>query len=159
MKKQNSLVGFLLVGFGIYFLLRQLDLPGLSPYYAWPTLLIIVGFAILLHSYISNEYSNIFIGVLLLGFGIHFHAVSHFPFWTDHWGIYVLIVGIAFLLRYQKVKAGLIPALILIGIGAFALFTPYTPGWFRFLQDTVLFIKRFWPLALIGLGVYLVYKK
>ncbi|MCA0969907.1 DUF5668 domain-containing protein [Halobacillus litoralis] len=159
MKKQNSLIGFLLIGFGIYFFLRQLNIPELSPFYTWPSLLIITGGALLLHSYIANEYTNLFAGALLLGFGIHFHAIHYFGFWSDHWGIYVLIIGIAFLLRYQKFKIGLIPALILIGIGAFALLTPVTPGWFSWLQDAVLFVKRFWPFVLIGLGFYMVYKK
>ena len=159
MKKQNSLMGYLLIGFGVYFLLRQLNLPELSPYYSWPTLLVIAGGALLLHSYMASEYSNIFTGALLLGFGIHFHAIHQFPFWKDHWGMYVLIIGIAFLLRYQKVKSGLIPALIFIGIGAFALFTPTTPSWFNWIQDFVLLIKRFWPLALIGFGVYLLSRK
>ncbi len=38
----------------------------------------------------------------LLGLGIHFHALTHSVQWIDHWGMYTLIIGFAFLLRSQK---------------------------------------------------------
>ncbi|ARI76908.1 LiaI-LiaF-like domain-containing protein [Halobacillus mangrovi] len=158
MKKQNSLTGFLLVGLGLYFLIRQFNIPFLSQFYSWPTLLIIVGVAFLLHSYLTKDYANIFTGALLLGFGIHFHGLNHFPFWIDHWSVYLLIIGIAILLRYQKTKSGLIPALILVGLGLFALLVPTTPSWFTSIQMIFQWIERFWPVVLILFGFYMLKK-
>ncbi|KHE72986.1 LiaI-LiaF-like domain-containing protein [Halobacillus sp. BBL2006] len=159
MKKQNSFLGFLLVGFGLYFLLRQFNIPLLNQFYSWPTLLMIAGVAFLLHSYMTKDYSNIFTGALLLGFGIHFHGITHFAIWIDHWSMYLLIIGIAFLLQYQKTKKGLIPALVLLGIALFALLVPTAPSWFSWIQLVFQWIERFWPVVLIVFGFYLLKKK
>ncbi|RWZ59914.1 hypothetical protein EQV77_01035 [Halobacillus fulvus] len=159
MNKHYSLLGFLLLGFGLYFSLNLWSIPFLSAYNSWPSLLVIIGAVLLIYSYMTREYTGLFIGVLLLGFGIHFHALRLFAFWPDQWGMYVLIVGIAFLLKYSKTKAGLIPAIILTGVGLFALLSPTRPGWFMWIQQSVTWIERFWPLVLIGLGIYMIRKK
>ncbi|MGP4061538.1 LiaI-LiaF-like domain-containing protein [Halobacillus sp. H74] len=159
MNKQNSLLGFLLIGLGAYFFLRHLNIPELSPFYSWPSLILVIGGSFLLHSYIAKDYTNLFTGALLFGFGLHFLAVQHFLFWIDHWASYLLIIGIAFLLHYQKTKHNLIPALILLGLGLFALFTPTTPMWLLWVQQIFDLIESFWPLVIIGFGIYLLKKK
>lgn len=158
MKHQNSLIGFLMVGVGIYFSLRQLEVTLLNNYYDWPTLLILLGIALLAHSHFAKDHSSVFIGWLLLGFGFHFLAVGHIPYWEDQWGVYVLIIGIAFLMKYTKVKAGLIPALLLIILGLFALFSPFQPFWFAWIENVFMLIQRFWTIILVGLGIYLLRK-
>ncbi|MFD1018937.1 LiaI-LiaF-like domain-containing protein [Thalassobacillus hwangdonensis] len=159
MKKQNSFLGFVLIGIGAYFLLRQLHIPLLTDFYSWPTLLMVIGVAFLLHSYIAKEYQNIFTGALLLGLGIHFHASVRFVIWPDHWGMYLIIIGIAFLLRYQKTRNGLFPGLILGGLGIFAIFSSTNPGWFYWIHQLFAIIEKFWPLVLIVIGFYFLKKK
>ncbi|WP_181349745.1 LiaI-LiaF-like domain-containing protein [Thalassobacillus sp. CUG 92003] len=159
MKKQNTFIGFLLIGIGAYFFLQQLNIPVLDNFYSWPTLLIIIGVAFLLHSYIANEHQNILTGALLLGFGLHFHSVNTYSFWIDHWAVYPLIIGGAFLLRYQKTKSGLLPGLILVGLACFAIFSSSNPGWFLWINQLINLIENFWPLLLIGIGLYFLYKR
>ncbi|CDQ18193.1 hypothetical protein SAMN05192559_10261 [Halobacillus karajensis] len=159
MNKQNSLVGFLLIGIGIYFFIRHLNIPELAPFYSWPALVSIIGLAFLLHSYWAKDHSTLFTGIIIAGFGFHFLAIKHMPFWEDHWGIYLIIIGAAFLFHYKKAKKGLVPALSLLGIGLFALFAPTNPDWFQWIQEIFLLIERFWPLVLIIFGVYLLNKK
>ncbi|WP_226583460.1 LiaI-LiaF-like domain-containing protein [Halobacillus litoralis] len=159
MNKNHSLVGFMLIGLGVYFLLRHLNIPELSPFYSWPSLLVIIGLSFLIHSYMLKDYSNLFTGGLIFGLGVHFLGVQQLSFWIDHWGVYLLIIGGAFLLQYQKLRKGLLPGLILVGIGAFSLWAPTNPGWFSWIQKLFLLIENFWPFVLIIFGVYLLKKK
>src|SRR5699024_11658523 len=98
-----------LIGLGIYFLIQQLDLQMFYYFYSIQTFLIIIGISFLIHSFSAREYEHIFTGDLLLGLGIHFHGLENYDFWLDHWSIYALIVGIAFLERFFKTKKGFVP--------------------------------------------------
>ena len=133
MKKQHTFTAYILIGIGVYFLIRQLDLPIFDNFYSWPTFLMIFGVAFLIHSYSTKEYNNIFTGVLLLGLGIHFHGLENYDFWFDHWSVFALIVGLAFLARFLKTKKGLIPATILIGIALLMIFSVTLPEWFHWI--------------------------
>ncbi len=155
MKKQHALSAYVLIGIGIYFLVKQLDLALFDNFYSWPTFLIIIGIAFLIHSYSAKEFNNIFTGVLLLGLGIHFHGLENYDFWFDHWSAYALIVGVAFFIRYLKIGSGLIPAAILVGIALLMIFSVTLPEWFHWIYGVVEFLETFWPVALIAIGVYL----
>ncbi|ELK47157.1 DUF5668 domain-containing protein [Halobacillus sp. BAB-2008] len=159
MTKQNSLIGFLFIGFGVYFLLRHLNIPELIPFYSWSSLLVIIGIALLLHSYVAKDYSNLSTGALVTGLGVHFTLQAHTSFWIDHWAVYLWIIGISFLLYYSKTKRGLIPAIVCITIGLFAVFTPGTPAWSLWVQRIVNVLERFWPVVLIAYGMYVIRKK
>jgi len=160
LKKQQTFTGILLIGIGAYFMLKELEIPIVTNFYSWTTILMIIGVALLLHSYIANEYETIFIGAFLLGLGIHFHGMQSYSFWLHHWGMYPLIIGIAFLLRFQKTKRGLFPGLILVIIALFAMFVSNKPEWFYWVTVLVNFIETFWPLILVAIGLYiLLFKK
>ncbi|WP_373562358.1 LiaI-LiaF-like domain-containing protein [Halobacillus litoralis] len=159
LNKNHTLLGFLFIGLGAYFFLRHLNIPHLQPFYSWPFLLVLIGAAFLFHSYVSRDTSSLFTGTIVTGFGIHFLAVDQLAFWRDHWGVYLCIVGAAFLLQYRKTKKGLVPALVLLGTGAFVLFSPTLPAWIQWINQFFLLIERFWPLVLIAFGLYLLKKK
>ncbi len=155
MKKQDAFIAYILIGIGVYFLIKQLELQIFSPFYSWPTFLIIIGIAFLIHSYSTNDYDHIFTGALLLGLGIHFHGLENYDFWFDHWSAYALITGIAFIIRYVRTKKGLIPGAVLIGIALLMIFSVTLPEWFKWIYGLVEFLESFWPVALIVFGVYL----
>lgn len=159
MKKQHILTAYILIGLGVYFLIRQLELTLFANFYSWPTFLIIIGIAFLIYSYTTKESNNIFTGVLLLGLGIHFHGLENYDFWFDHWSAFALIIGLAFLFRFFKTKRGLIPASILIGIAILMIFSVTLPSWFQWIYGVADFIETFWPVALIVVGIYLLRKK
>ncbi|WP_404453304.1 DUF5668 domain-containing protein [Virgibacillus necropolis] len=154
MKKQHALAGYLLIGIGLYFLLTKLQLPIITDFYSWPTLFIIIGLAFLIHSYKTKEHQNLFSGTIILGLGIHFHGVNHYSFWIDHWGVYLLIVGIAFIVRFLKTKKGIIPGVILIGLSLIVIFTVNLPPYLSWIYQILDLIEQFWPIALIGIGIY-----
>lgn len=159
MKKQHTFAGYLLIGIGLYFLFSKLELPLFTDFYSWPTLFIIIGLAFLIHSYKTKDYQNLFSGTVILGLGIHFHGVNHYPFWIDHWGIYPLIVGVAFIVRFLKTKEGLLPGLILIVLSLILIFSVNLPPYLNWIYQILELIERFWPIALIGIGIYFLKRK
>jgi hypothetical protein len=159
MKKQNTFTAYLLIGVGAYFLLRQLKVPIVTDFYSWPTLLIIVGLALLIHSYTAKNYQNLFLGTIVLGLGIHFHGLTHYSFWIDHWAVYPLIVGVAFLVRYVHTKNGLFPGLLLIVFSVIMIFSINLPVWFNWIYIAVDIIGQFWPAIIIIIGIYLLLRK
>jgi len=158
-RKQNDLTAYILIGVGLYFLLPHLNIPFLENFSTWPSLLIILGVSLLLHSYLSRDYHRLFPGVILLGLGIHFHAVTLYPDWIDHWSIYAVIIGLAFLIRYQKTKAGLYPGLIFLFLGLLMLFSVTNHGISHSIDQVISFIETYWPVGLIIFGIYLIFKK
>ncbi|WP_047981686.1 LiaI-LiaF-like domain-containing protein [Ornithinibacillus contaminans] len=159
MKNKNSFTAYLLIGIGLYFLFRQLKLPIFTDFYSWPTLLIIIGLALVIYSFQTKDYQQLFSGTIILGLGIHFHGIQHYVFWIDHWAMYPLIIGIAFLVRYFKTKQGLVPGLILIGLSSILIFSINIPTWFDWIYDIIDFIAIYWPVVLIGIGIYFLKKK
>lgn len=154
MKKQSSFIAYILIGIGVYFLIQQLDLVLFQKFYSWPTFLLIIGIAFLIHSFSTKEYHNIFVGVLLVGLGIHFHGLENYGFWFNHWSAYCLIVGLAFLARFWKTREGFLPGVILIGIAILMIFSVTLPSWFQWIYRVAEFLETFWPVALIAIGVY-----
>lgn len=159
MKKQNSFAAYILIGIGLYFLIKQINLPVLADFYSWPTLLIIVGIALLIHSYSAKDYQNLFSGTIVLGLGIHFHGLNHYSFWINHWAMFPLIIGIAFIVRFLRTKNGLFPGIILIGVSMLMIFSIDVPEWLSWIYIVFDFLEKFWAIALIILGVFLLKKK
>lgn len=159
MKNNKKFVGVLLIGIGLYFILQQYNIPFLSQFGTWPTILIVIGIALLFNGYFNRSNDSLFPGVILLGLGFHFHALHHIDRWIDHWGMYTLIVGLAFLIKAQKGKQGILPGILLILISFVALTSIAMPGWFYWFDYLFSFIERFWPFILIITGSYLMIKK
>ncbi|WP_164668461.1 LiaI-LiaF-like domain-containing protein [Virgibacillus doumboii] len=159
MKRQNSFAAYILIGIGVYFLLRELKIPIITDFYSWPTLLIIIGLALLIHSYTSKDYQHLFSGTIVLGLGIHFHGLSHYGFWIDHWAVYPMIVGIAFIVRGLRTKKGFLAGVLVTVISILLIFSVRLPATFSWIYDLTALLERFWPLILIGIGIYWLKRK
>ncbi|MGM8214261.1 LiaI-LiaF-like domain-containing protein [Bacillaceae bacterium W0354] len=159
MKKQKSFLAILLIGIGVFFLLQQYSIPYLSQFGTWPTILIILGIAFLFNGYGNKNHDSLFPGVILLGLGIHFHALEHADKWIDHWGMYTLIVGFAFLIKAHKANQGIVPGIILIIISFIALTSIAMPSWFSWFDYVFNTLEQFWPFILIVVGCILLFKK
>lgn len=155
MKKEHVLIAYMLIGLGMYFLIKQLNLDLFSNFYSYTTIIIIVGISFILHSYTVKEYNNLFSGIIISGFGIHLHGIENYAFWFNHWSMYVLIIGIAFIVRYLKTKSGLLTGIILISFALFMIFSIKIPSSLHWIYGIIGFVETFWPVALIILGIYL----
>ncbi|MET3682561.1 hypothetical protein ABID56_000642 [Alkalibacillus flavidus] len=159
MKQSQSFLAITLIGFGIFFLIQQYDIPILSQFGSWPSILVILGIAFLFSAYGNRQHDNILPGFILFGLGIHFHMLHSTVNWIDHWGMYTLIIGIAFILRAQKTRQGTIIGIIFIIISFLALSAFAMPAWLGWLDLAFQIIEQFWPILLIIFGIVLLFKK
>ena len=159
MKNQNMIPGIILIGFGVYYYLQQIGLTLFDQFYTWPTLMAIVGVAFITQGYRGRDYDAILPGVIFLGFGIHLHVVGRLEIWPDHLGAFILIIALAFLLRYQKTGIGLFHGILFLILATLLLFYDQISSWLGTLEGGVAFIWRFWPVALILIGAYLLFFK
>lgn len=158
MKKHPALLAYILIGVGLYFVVRQYDIPFLSHFDTWPTFIIIAGIGIIIHSVFSSDSQYLLSGIIVLGIGIHFHGQLHYPGWIDHWAVYILILGAAITIRYVKTKKGLVTGLLLMGLSVMFIYSISVPHWLEWLYF-VEHLETVWPFLLIIIGVYLLTKK
>lgn len=157
LKRQGVFPGVLFIAIGLYYLFQTLSLPYSDQLTNWQVILIVIGAAMIIQGFISKEGPMLFPGVLLLGLGLHLYFVNKLAIWPKSWGMYTLILSAAYLVTYYKTKKnGLIPGLILLAISIIELLYTGLETW---LASTFSFVGKFWPLALIVVGIYLVMKK
>ncbi len=159
MKNQQIISGIILIGFGAYFSLQQSNIAWLQPYFVWPTLLMIVGIAFLIQGYGARDYHAILPGVILTGFGLHFHIVNRLEIWPDHIGIFILIIALGFILQHQKTGTGLFQGLLFLILAIVLLFYDRINEWLGLLDTDVSSIWKYWPVTLIVIGVYFLFIK
>ncbi|PLR93692.1 LiaI-LiaF-like domain-containing protein [Bacillus sp. T33-2] len=159
MKNQRIMPGIILIGFGIYFYLQQSNIAPFQEFYTWPTLMIIVGTAFLGQGYWGKDYEAILPGVILVGFGVHFHVVNRLEIWPDHMGTFTLIIALGFLLRYQKAGTGLFHGILFLVLAGLLLFYDRIAGYLGLLENGMAAAWKFWPAALVLIGIYLLFIK
>ena len=160
MKNQLIFPGVILIGFGAYFLLQQVGITFIEGFFTWPTLLIIVGLAFLGQGYSAKDHEAILPGVIILGFGLHFHLMNHLSFWPHNTiGVLILVISIGYFLRFQKVGNGLFQAFLFLILSVLLLFYDKIGGYFDLLQNGLSWVWKFWPALLIVIGIYFLLKK
>lgn len=160
MKNQQIFPGIILIGFGAYFFLQQSGISLFQNFFTWPTLIIIVGIAFLAQGYLAKEYESILPGVILLGFGLHFHIAGRLSFWPDNSiGPFILILSLGFFLRFVKTGTGLFQALLFFIWAVLLLFFDKITGYFGLVQSGISQIFKYWPALVIVIGIYFLMKK
>ncbi len=151
-RESRSLVwGILLIIIGFLFLLSNLGWFEFDWGDIWP-LVIIIGGIMFWIGWLANrkEYGLLMPGTILLVYGCMFqYSVLNGWYYMDiFWPGFLLGPGLGFLFMYllgNHEKGLLIPGGILIGLAVL-----FWSG-----QD---FSRLFWPLLIIGVGVYLLFK-
>ncbi|WP_071460287.1 LiaI-LiaF-like domain-containing protein [Bacillus massilinigeriensis] len=154
MKKQQIFPAAIFVGFGLYLLLQQKDVPFFSSFQSWPSLLAIVGIGFLLQGYKGKDSDAILPGTIFLGLGIHFGLSVRMDVWPDHAGAFLLIIALGFLLRYQKTGTGMPNGLLFLLISALLLFKDKIPAIIPG-SNAASVIGELWPIIFIAIGALL----
>ncbi|CAH0346330.1 DUF5668 domain-containing protein [Bacillus sp. CECT 9360] len=155
MKAQRIFPGTILIGFGLYFFLQQSNFAVFPGFYTWPTLLCIVGLAFLGQAYAGKDHEAIVPGVILFGFGFHFHVVNKLQIWPDHIGIFILIIALGLILRARKTNGGMLQGILLLVIAIIMLYYDKLIGWLGLLESGFNFL----PYVLIAAGAYVIFIK
>lgn len=143
----------------MYFFLQQSNISIIQPYFTWPSLLIIVGVAFLFQAYGGREHYAILPGIILTGFGVHFHIVNKTDIWPDHIGVFILIIALGLLLQHQKTRTGFFPGLLFLLLACFLLFFNQITSLFGVIESRASVFWRFWPALFILFGVYFLFIK
>ena len=159
MKNQRIFPGIILLGFGIYFFWQEANISFFSEYMTWPTLIMIVGIAFLYQGYGGKDYDAILPGVILTGFGFHFHVVNRFSIWPDASGALILFIALGSILRYQKTGSGLFQGILFLAFAGLMIFYQQLLGWLGLLTNKLDSVVQYWPILLIIIGVYLLFFK
>jgi hypothetical protein len=160
MKNQRIFPGVILIGFGAYFLLQQMGITMFQAFFTWPTLLMIVGLAFLGQGYTAKDNEAILPGVIMAGFGLHFHLVNRISIWPHNTiGMLILIISIGFFLRFHKTSNGLLQAFLFLLIAVLLLFYDKIAGYLGLLQNGLSTVWKFWPALLINVGIYFLLKR
>lgn len=67
-----------------------------------------------------------------------------------------MIISLGFFLRYQKVGTGFFQGVLFLILAVLLLFYDKITGWFGHLENRVSMAWKFWPAALVLIGVYLI---
>lgn len=159
MKKQRIFTGVILLGLGVYFFLGQTNITLFKQYDEWPTLLMISGIAFLGQGYVGKDSDAILPGVILFGFGLHFTFIHRLEIWPSHVEAFILFLATGFLLRYQKIKNGLVQGVLFLSIALILIFYEHLIQLFPTLENSFALIWKFWPIIFIALGCYALFFK
>lgn len=151
--KRKSLMAYILIGLGFYFLLKEFDIPLLDHFHTWHSIIIIVGLMMLIHSFINKDVEFLFIGTIILGVGVHLLALTLFSSWPDHWAVYLLIVGLASFFKSIQTKQHFLISVVMVVI-ALVILLPITMPSLQWINT----YDMIWPIALILIGIYLLKK-
>jgi uncharacterized membrane protein len=159
MKKQSVFYGIMFVGLAVFLLLDQLESPLTAKLYSWPSVLLLVGIAMIVQAYKSQDFQQLLPGMILMTLGIHFHAVALFAFWPKHLGMVLLMIAISALLSSRKNKSSFLQGLFLFILAMIMMFSDQLKAWTALLEQNANNVWKFWPLLLLIIGLYLLFFK
>ena len=151
MKISDFIIGLGLIILGAVFLFENFGYIEFDFRAMWPVLLIFGGAAFWIGYFRNKEDVGLVMpGTILIIFGAMFWFCAIEGWWNMEylWPGFMIGPGLGFIFMYllgKREKAMLVPAGILIGMGLI----------FTFRETSLL---RFWPVILIGFGIYLIYK-
>jgi len=151
--KRSAFPGILLIALGVFFILVKLDILDWRVDHLWTYLIMIVGAAFWVRFLFEKEKPGVLMpGTILLTIGLVFNYASRNGWhMMEHlWPFFILAPAFGFYALFifgERDKHLLIPAGIMTVIGVIFLLQSY---------DRV--IKTIWPLVIIIVGAFLLYR-
>jgi uncharacterized membrane protein len=159
MRKQSVFYGIMFVGLAVFLLLDQFESPLTTKLYSWSSVLLLVGIAMIVQAYKSQDFQQLLPGMILMTLGIHFHAVTLLAFWPKHLGMVLLMIAISALLSSRKNKSVFLQGLFLFALAMVMMFSDQLKTWTALLEQNANDVWKFWPLLLLIIGLYLLFFK
>ncbi len=151
MKTSDIIIGLALIVLGALFLSDNFGYLDLDFRQIWPLIIVLAGIGFWI-GYFQNRknYGLLMPGTILLIYGLMFWYCAEEGWYNMQylWPGFMIGPGIGFFMLYifgEKEQGLLIPAGILTGLGVIFMFS-FTD------------FARYWPLILIAVGIFLIYK-
>lgn len=160
MKLKNFFPAIILIGFGLYYFLGESSLLILKQYIGFPAILLIIGIAFLIQAYKGGHSDSILPGVIFTGIALQLHFSEALQSYSEI-GKFLFIISVGLFLQTMKLKAGLLPVVLMFSLSLLLLFEQFLFGASGFpkfiITDTVTFSLE--PLLLIVTGIVLLFFK
>ncbi len=151
MKTSDIIIGLALIILGALFLSQNFGYLEFDFSEIWPLVIVVAGGGFWA-GYFQNRknYGLLMPGTILIIYGLLFWYCANAGWYNMQylWPVFLFGPGLGFFMLYlfgDKEKGLLIPAGILTGLGLIFLFSFSN-------------LSLYWPLILIGVGIYLIYK-
>jgi hypothetical protein len=152
---KNVFTGILLMGLGLFFIMREFPIFA-KEIFQWPTYILIIGVALFGQVYKSKEFGLLFPATIITLLGIHFHGTYLFEAWPTHWSVYPLIISIAFFVLFQATRTGFFTGLLFLMVAGTGFLYHNGTG----SSDPFLYIlNRYWSVLLLIVGLYHLLRK
>lgn len=155
---QKKLLGFILIFFSILLLLIKTNLAPIPSFISWPFLLFFVSTILIAISFTNQNDKLGLVAGIGAAVGLFIWGKQYVDGWSDHWSILLIFIGCAVFLQYlinkQNLTAVIALILVLSGICAW-------PGLNEIasLASIAPTLNTYWPLLLLGLGIYFLLRK
>ena len=156
-ERRGRVVGaIILIFIGLFFIADKLDIFE----FTWPLILVGIGVALLIQTIVDKRHQPLQGGVLLLLLGLIFLAdENNWLRWglEREWPLIFFAIGISFIVSFwakPERRGHLTSGIVLLVFGSLFLGAEHHYFRWRDVGD----ILSWWPLLLLGLGVYLLMK-
>ena len=159
MKNQRIFPGIILIGFGIYFSCKQAKFHFFQSIY--------MAYAdydcrncLFIPRLWGKDYEAILPGVILTGFGFHFHVVNRFSIWPDaRWCTYSYSLLSDRSYAIKRLVMVYFKESYFLAFAGLMIILSTTVGWLGLLTNKVDSVVQYWPILLILIGIYLLFLK
>jgi hypothetical protein len=157
MKRESLVWGIILILLGAAFLVNQL-FPDVFGGFRWPWILLALGAIFTIASLVGRVGGMMIPGIILLGLGgifLYQDATGDWASWAYVWTLIPGLAGLGMLIGglYDRELAQARPIALIMVLASLIFFALF--GGFFGLDPSLL---RYWPVLLILLGLYVLYK-
>lgn len=155
---QKKLFGFILILISLLLLIIQTESAPIQSFITWPFLLILLGAILVLVAFVNKNDKLALTGGIAAAIGLFIWGRQNIDHWSDHWSILMIFIGVAILFQFminkQNISAVVSLILMISGICAW-------PGLREIasLSSIAPTLNTYWPVLILGLGVYFIARK
>lgn len=159
MTNQKYFVSTTLILLGIYYLFLMFDIAAVEGISTWAATITIFGIAFISQANKGGQSDLYLPGLLLLGMGLYYSFDWLFNFWPSEISAIITGTGIALLFHSFHKNSSYLFGLITTFVGILMTLQEQFVIAGTLFDMSVNFLNTFWPLIIIGAGVYVLLRK
>ncbi|MCS1351466.1 hypothetical protein [Mechercharimyces sp. CAU 1602] len=155
---RTKVLGIVLIFAGFMFFSYQEQWELFQGWLSWELIVLLSGIMIIAISLRSPYRKMMLHGAIVTAIGLQLWGESHLHYWPNHWSNYVVILGSAIFIVgiLQKMKFYIGSGIAALAFGF--IWWPLAPSFSLIAKIRYVFLE-YWPLALIAIGIFLLWRK